>query len=100
MLLTNSFVEHGLFNGSVGDLKSIHYTHSTGPNADIPKGYAIVDFPQCTIPEEKKLIPDMPFTCVPAPIIEVCCTKCCCGMKPFTLCMSVALTSHKSQGII
>ena len=75
MLLTNFVVEEGLFNGSVGDLKSIHYAHSSGPNADIPKGYAIVDFPQCTISEEKKLIPGMPRTCVPIPIIEVRYTK-------------------------
>jgi hypothetical protein len=99
MLLTNFVVEEGLFNGSVGDLKSIHYAHSSGPNADIPKGYAIVDFPQCTISEEKKLIPGMPRTCVPVPIIEVCCAKRCCGLETFPLRMSVSLTGHKAQGM-
>ena len=99
MDLPNFVVKEGLFNGSVGDLKSIHYAHSTGPNADIPQGYAIVDFPQCTISEEKKLIPGMSRTCVPVSLIEVCCTKHCCGMETFPLPMSVSLTGHKAQGM-
>ena len=45
------------------------------------------------------MIPDMPRTCVPVPIVEVCCTKRCCGMEMIPRCMSVGLTGHKSQGM-
>ena len=44
------------------------------------------------------MIPDMPCTCVPVPIVEIYCTNRYCGMETFPLCMSVALTGHKSQG--
>ena len=67
MILTNFVVEDGLFNWLAGVLKSIHYANSTGPNADIPKDCAIVDFPQCTIPKEKGILPDIPRICVPIP---------------------------------
>ena len=45
------------------------------------------------------MIPAMPRTCVPIPIIEIRCTKHCCGMETFPLCMPVSLTGHKAQGM-
>ena len=60
----------------------------------IHQSYVMVNFPKCTIPKEMKTLPDMPI-----PMVEVHCTKRCCGMEKFPLCMSIALTGHKSQGV-
>ena len=77
MLLTNFVVEQFIFNGSVGDLISIKYADPAGPNADEPKGYVIVDFAMSDIPEDKKLIPGMPRTCVPISMVKMSCENKC-----------------------
>ena len=69
MLLKNYVVELGLFNGDAGTLKSLHFESNEGPDAEEPKGYAIVDFPNSTIPEHKKLLPGMDSTCIPVPTV-------------------------------
>ena len=49
MLLTNFVVEQFIFNGSIGDLIDIKFADPAGPNANKPKGYAIVNFPLSNI---------------------------------------------------
>ena len=99
MLLKNYVVELGLFNGAVGTLKSLHFETSEGPDAEELKGYAIVDFPKSTIPENDKLLPTMDRTCVPVPTVCFRCEKNCCTMVTFPLRIAVAITAHKSQGM-
>ena len=73
MLLKNFGVEEGLYNGAIGDLKSLNFEDKTGPLVNRPKGYAIVDFPACPVPENKRLLPGMPSTCISVYISMVCC---------------------------
>ena len=73
VLLQNFVTEQGYFNEAIGDLRSLHFVNSSGPSADTPCEYAIVDFPSSTIPTHKKLITGMQSTCVPIPIVSVCC---------------------------
>ena len=99
MLLTNFVVEQNIFNGSVGTLRSMHFTDPAGLDADDPAGYEIVDFPHSTIPHKDRLIPHLPATCVPVPIVKVRCEKGCCGAEALPLRMAISLTGHKSQGM-
>ena len=78
MLPKNYVVDKGLYNGAIGDLKSLHFEDKTGPLVNEPKGYAIVDFPACSVPENKSLVPGMPRTCIPVPIVMFCCEKMLC----------------------
>ncbi len=57
-------------NGSIGEVKKIAVYKSregacgsNGPHEH--PAYVIVNFPDCTIPEDDKLIEDMPQTCIP-----------------------------------
>ena len=99
MLLKNFVVEHGLFNGAIGQIVQLVFPHKDGQQKNETLGYAIVDFTHSTIPENEKLIPDMPRTCVPVPITHVICEKGCCSMHAFPVRCSVAITGHKSQGM-
>ena len=99
MLLINFVVEQFIFNGSVGDIIHIKFADPAGPNANEPKGYAIVDFPLSTIPSDKPLIPGMPSTCIPIPMVLLCCNAKCCGIETFPLRMAIGLTGHKAQGM-
>ena len=99
MLGVNFVVEQFIFNGSVGNLVAIKFADPAGPNADDPEGYAIVDFPLSTIPAHKNLIPGMPSTHVPIPMVKMRCERKCCGIETFPLRMADALTGHKAQGM-
>ena len=81
VLLTNFVVEQGIFNGSVGELLSMHYADPAGPDAEHLSGYAIFDFPNSTLPVEDKLVPNMSATCVPVSIFKARCDHDCCGME-------------------
>jgi hypothetical protein len=54
---------------------ALHFEDKTGPLVNGPKGYAIVDFPDCSVPENKSLVPGMPSTCIPVPIAMFRCEK-------------------------
>ena len=64
MLLCNIVLELKLMNGSAGICRKIVYKSRDGPPG--PNGpnehpaYVIVNFPDAMIPEEEKLVPDMP----------------------------------------
>ena len=101
MLLKNFLVEHHLMNGSVGTVTHLCYKHSDGPNHNDENElqYAIVDFPQSTIPEEDKFFQDLPRTSVPIPIVKELCEKKCCNISALPLRCCAALSIHKSQGM-
>jgi hypothetical protein len=102
MLLMNDIVELGLKNSSIGTIKAVMYKDAEGPHG--PDGfkthpaYAVVDFPDCKIPEEDKIMPGWPSTYVP--IVQChdrCEHKCCAVIKiPMRPCNAIAI--HKSQG--
>ena len=76
MLLRNFVVEYKLMNGCFGVVKEIVYKSTSGPaNKDELPAYVIVDFPSCTIPLEDALVPNMPPTCVPVPVVMDQCKK-------------------------
>jgi hypothetical protein len=64
MLLCNIVTEEGLMNGSIGEVKKIVYTSREGPRGSNGHhehpAYVIVNVLDCTIPEDDKLIEDMP----------------------------------------
>lgn len=60
MLLENFIVEFKLMNGSVGVIRDLCFSNPEGTPDD--KMYVVVDFPDSTVPEEQKLIPNMPPT--------------------------------------
>ena len=99
MLLKNFLVESNLVNGSIGTVISLHFSTKEGPRDANPIGYAICDFPDCTIPESDKLLPGAPRTHVPIPMFEFRCDKKCCLMMAFPLRVCKAITGHKSQGM-
>ena len=99
MLLTNFVVEQFIFNGSIGDLIDIKFADPDGPNADEPKGYAIVNFPLSNIPADKALIPGLPSTYIPVPMVKMRCEKKCCEIETFPLRMAIGITGHKAQGM-
>lgn len=99
MLLRNFIVEHKLMNGSVGTVKRICYKNPEGPANPDKTDYVIVEFPNSTIPEEDALIPGMPPTWVPIPLVTERCEKNCCQVCAFPLRVCIALTAHKSQGM-
>ena len=76
MLLKNCAVEEYLMNGSIGVVKEIVYENSIGPTSSINlPAYIIVDFPKCTVPEVRKLLPNKPRTFVPIPTFTSRCKK-------------------------
>ena len=99
MLLNNCVVEEGLYNGVIGDLKSLHFKDNTGPLVNRLKGYVIVDFPACSVPENKSLVPGMPSTYIPAPITMFRCKIKCCAMEAYPHRICKVTTGPKSQGM-
>jgi len=61
--------------------------------------YAVVDFPDSTIPDDWKLIPNMPRTWVPIPLMKRRCEKNCCSMEAMPLQICKLLSIHKSRGM-
>ena len=100
MLLHNFIVEYKIINGSIGVVRDIVYKDHSGPNNEeaLPE-YVIVDFPESTIPEEEKSLPNLPRTFVPVPVVDIRCEKKCCSMSMIPLIISIAITIHKSQGM-
>jgi len=109
MLLKNFVVELGLMNGAVGTVKHLCYMHANGPHPnqdeydhgdyDNQLQYAIVEFPDCQIPENSKFFDDLPRTYIPIPIVEERCEKKCCSVRALPLRCCKALSIHKSQGM-
>ena len=99
MLLSNFVVEHGLFNGSVGEVREIVYDTPEGPRTKgaLPS-YVVVDFPGCTVPADKAWDPNHP-THIPIPVVERMCEKKCCKARSVPLRVCKAITIHKSQGM-
>ncbi len=86
MLLKNFLaVELGLMTGTVGVVKQqLCYKHANGPypdDNDDELQYAIVDFPDCQIPEISKFFEDLPRTYIPIPIVEELCEEKCCSVR-------------------
>ena len=73
MLLDNFIVEYKLMNGSVGVVKKLCFSNPEGTPDE--KMYVVVDFPDSTVPDEQKLIPDEPATYVPIPLVTRRCEK-------------------------
>ena len=67
MLLDNFIVEYKLMNGSVGVVKKLCFSNPEGTPDE--KMYVVVDFPDSTVPDEQKLIPDKPATYIPIPLV-------------------------------
>ena len=67
-------------------MKQIVYKTNNGPaSKDELPAYVIVDFPSCTIPQEDALVPNMPATCVPVPVVEDQCEKQCFSIRSIPL---------------
>ena len=96
MLLENFIVEYKLMNGSVGVVQGLYFSNAEGMPDD--KMYVVVDFPESTIPEAQKLIPNMPKTCVPISIVTRQCEKKCCSISAMPLQVCKALTIQKNPG--
>ena len=58
-----------MLNCSIGDLIDIKFADPAGPNADKPKGCAIINFPLSNILADKALIPGLPSTYTLRPYI-------------------------------
>lgn len=87
MLIANLWIQAGLVNGSLGQIKSIVYDIDSKPS-DLPK-YIVVEFKNYTGPHWDNANPKF----VPiAPITRGSCTQ-------LPLAMAWALTIHKSQGL-
>ena len=63
------------FNGSIRDLIDIKFADPAGPKANEPKGYTIVNFTLSNIPTDKALIPGLPSTFIPVPMVKRRCEK-------------------------
>ena len=101
MLLKIFVVEWNLMNGAIGEIKEIIYENGNGPNhqeMSLP-AYIIVDFKNCTIPDNIKCFDDKPRTYIPIPVVTERCEKKCCSISTILLRVCIAVTIHKSQGM-
>lgn len=111
MLLKNFVVELGLMNGAVGTVVDLCYKQCSGPYPDADEvehgsmfydealQYAVVDFPDCTIPEGSKFFVNKPRTYIPIPLAEERCDRKCCSVRALPLRCCKTLSIHKSQGM-
>ena len=89
-------------NGSVGTVRDICYKNKEG---NTPEGddsvyvYAIVEFPDSTVPENEAMIPGRPSTWIPIPLVQRRCEKKCCSIRTLPLMICKSLSIHKSQGM-
>lgn len=87
MLISNLWIEVGLVNGSLGQIKMIVYDPGSKP-PDLPK-YVVVLFPHYIDPHWDTANPRyVPIT----PITRGSCTE-------IPLTMAWSITTHKSQGL-
>jgi hypothetical protein len=61
--------------------------------------YVVVEFPDSTIPEHRKLIAGKPSTWVPIPLVQRRCERKCCSITALPLQICKSLSIHKSQGM-
>jgi hypothetical protein len=101
MLLVNYIVEYKLMNGSVGVVKQLCFSNPEGDKkgTEDSRMYVVVDFPESTIPEHQKLIPNQPKTCIPIPLFTRQCDKKCCSITTIPLMICKSLSIHKSQSM-
>jgi hypothetical protein len=100
MLLNNFIVEYKLMNGSVGTVQEICFRHANGyGDQDDKMKYVVVEFPDSTIPEHRKLIAGKPSTWVPIPLVQRRCERKCCSITALPLQICKSLSIHKSQGM-
>jgi hypothetical protein len=97
MLLYNFIVEYKLMNGSVGIVRDMCFKFPQGDqNSDDETKYVVVEFPDSSIPEDKKLIPGKPATWVPIPLVKNRCEKKSCSISAIPLQICKSLSIHKS----
>ena len=72
VLLVNYIVKYKLMNGSVGDVKELCFSNPEGDTKEREDSmmmmYVVVDFPESTIPEGQKMVPNQPKTLIPIPL--------------------------------
>jgi hypothetical protein len=99
MMLKNDIVELGLKNGSNGTIKDVVYKDDVGPRGaegfKMHPACVVVDFLDCKIPEEDKIMPGWPRTYVS--IHDRCDYKCCAVIQiPMRPCNAIII--HKFRG--
>jgi hypothetical protein len=101
MLLVNYIVKYKLMNGSVEVVKQLCFSNPEGDKkgTEDSRMYVVVDFPESTIPEHQKLIPNQPKTWIPIPLFTQRCDKKCCSITAIPLMICKSLSIHKSQGM-
>lgn len=102
MLLINFIVEYKIMNGSVGTVKDICFENKEGDAMDDDGSvyvYAVVEFPDSTVPENKAMIPGKPSTWIPIPLVQCRCERKCCSIRTLPLMICKSLSIHKSQGM-
>jgi hypothetical protein len=99
MLLHNFIAKYKLMNRSVGTVRDICFNYPDGDkNSDDEMKYIFVEFPDSTIPENRKLIPGQPATWVPISLVQRRCERKCSSIRAIPqLCKSLSI--HKSQGM-
>lgn len=101
MLLKNFIVEEWkILNGSIGTVVDIIYANPLGPREENATPlYVVVDFRQCSVPDDQKCFDDCPSTFVSIPVITERCEKGCCSISTIPLRVCIAITTYKGQGI-
>ena len=75
MLLVNYVSKVVRMSGSVGTVVDICSPNQGRCDSDDDSHYVVVDFKECTIPEEQKHIQGHPRTWVPIPVFTTRCNK-------------------------
>jgi hypothetical protein len=101
MLLKNFIVEEWkILNGSIGTVVDVIYDNPLGPREpESMPSYIVVDFKNCSVPEDRKCFDDCPSTYIAIPVITERCEKGCCTISTIPLRICIAITVYKGQGI-
>ena len=102
ILLRNIIVEWKITAGFIGVVRKILYHHPDGPthNPSYLPAYVIVEFPQSTIPVDKKYFTDRPSTWVNTPAVIESYERKCCNISTIVLRVFISINIHKYQGMI